>query len=137
MRFLGTRYEHARTTDRNRMHGGALPHRRHDVQIGAGGRWRLCGCDEGRTQKCKGSASTTKTHDALSSVSDFGERLTHLRLSLQTEVSVRRRFWRYNDAMQVTVDIPDDFLPFIVPEGTDAARKLLENSVAAAYRERR
>ena len=39
--------------------------------------------------------------------------------------------------MQVTVDIPDDFLPLLVPEGTDASRKLLEDSVAAAYRDRR
>ena len=39
--------------------------------------------------------------------------------------------------MQVTVDIPDQFVRNIVPEGTDAARRLLEDSVAAAYRERR
>ena len=45
--------------------------------------------------------------------------------------------WRYNDAMQVTVDIPDQSVPLIVPEGTDPARKLLEDSVAQAYRERR
>jgi hypothetical protein len=39
--------------------------------------------------------------------------------------------------MQVTVDIPDQFVRNIVPEGTDAARRLLEDSVAASYRERR
>jgi Uncharacterised protein family (UPF0175) len=39
--------------------------------------------------------------------------------------------------MQVTVEIPDRFVPNIVPEGTDAARRLLEDSVAASYRERR
>lgn len=39
--------------------------------------------------------------------------------------------------MQVTVEIPDRFVANIVPEGTDAARRLLEDSVAAAYRERR
>lgn len=39
--------------------------------------------------------------------------------------------------MQVTVDIPDRFVPNIVPEGTDAARRLLEDSVAADYRDRR
>lgn len=39
--------------------------------------------------------------------------------------------------MQVTVEIPDPFVPNIIPEGTDAARRLLEDSVAAAYRERR
>ena len=44
---------------------------------------------------------------------------------------------RYNLSMQVTVEIPDQFVPYIVPEGTDAARRLLEDSVAASYRERR
>lgn len=44
---------------------------------------------------------------------------------------------RYNPFMQVTVEIPDQFVPFIVPEGKDAGRRLLEDSVAAAYRERR
>lgn len=39
--------------------------------------------------------------------------------------------------MQVTVEIPDQFVPFIVPEGADAARRLLEDTVAAAYREHR
>jgi hypothetical protein len=39
--------------------------------------------------------------------------------------------------MQITVDIPDQFVANIVPEGTDAARRLLEDSVAASYRERR
>ena len=39
--------------------------------------------------------------------------------------------------MQVTVDIPDQFVRYIVPEGTNAGRRLLEDSVAASYRERR
>jgi hypothetical protein len=39
--------------------------------------------------------------------------------------------------MQVTVEIPDQFVPHLVPEGRDAARSLLEQSVAAAYRDRR
>ncbi|MGH9344985.1 MAG: UPF0175 family protein [Terriglobia bacterium] len=39
--------------------------------------------------------------------------------------------------MQVTVEIPDRFAPYVVPEGVDAARRLLEDSVAAAYREHR
>lgn len=39
--------------------------------------------------------------------------------------------------MQVTVEIPDRFVANIVPAGADAARRLLEDSVAAAYRERR
>ena len=39
--------------------------------------------------------------------------------------------------MQVTVDIPDQFAPLIVPEGMDASRRLLEDTVAEAYRERR
>ena len=44
---------------------------------------------------------------------------------------------RYNPCMQVTVEIPDQFVPYIVPQGTDAARRLLEDSVAASYCERR
>jgi hypothetical protein len=39
--------------------------------------------------------------------------------------------------MQVTVEIPDQFASFLVPEGTEAGRRLLEDTVAAAYRERR
>jgi Uncharacterised protein family (UPF0175) len=39
--------------------------------------------------------------------------------------------------MQVTVEIPDEFAGVIVPAGQDASRLLLENSVAAAYRDRR
>ncbi|HEV2709789.1 MAG TPA: UPF0175 family protein [Edaphobacter sp.] len=39
--------------------------------------------------------------------------------------------------MQVTIDIPDRFLQQLVPAGRDAARSLLEESVAAAYRDRR
>lgn len=39
--------------------------------------------------------------------------------------------------MQVTVNIPEEFLPLLVPEGVDASRKLLEDSVAEAYRQRR
>ena len=44
---------------------------------------------------------------------------------------------RYNPFMQVTVEIPDQFVPFLVPEGKDAERRLLEDTVASAYRERR
>jgi hypothetical protein len=39
--------------------------------------------------------------------------------------------------MQVTVDLPDEFLASLVPEGLDASRLLFEESVAAAYRNRR
>ena len=39
--------------------------------------------------------------------------------------------------MQVTVDIPDEFAAQLVPAGSDPARLLLEDSVAAAYRDRR
>ena len=39
--------------------------------------------------------------------------------------------------MQVTVEIPDQFLENLVPPGQDAARLLLEESVAGAYRDRR
>jgi hypothetical protein len=39
--------------------------------------------------------------------------------------------------MQVTVEIPDSFVPYLVPEGKDAARRLLEDTVAESYRERR
>jgi hypothetical protein len=39
--------------------------------------------------------------------------------------------------MQVTVEIPDEFAGYIVPAGSDPARLLLEDSVAAAYRNRR
>ena len=39
--------------------------------------------------------------------------------------------------MQVTVDIPDQFLNELVPEGRNASRLLLEEAVAGAYRERR
>jgi hypothetical protein len=39
--------------------------------------------------------------------------------------------------MQVTVEIPDEFAGYIVPPGSDPARLLLEDSVAAAYRNRR
>jgi hypothetical protein len=39
--------------------------------------------------------------------------------------------------MQVTVNIPEEFLPLLVPEGVDASRKLLEDTVAEAYRQRR
>jgi hypothetical protein len=43
----------------------------------------------------------------------------------------------YSQAMQVTVDIPDQFVQHLVPEGQDAARSLLEEFVAAAYRDGR
>ena len=36
--------------------------------------------------------------------------------------------------MQVTVEIPDQFVEQLVPAGRDAARLLLEESVAGAYR---
>jgi len=36
--------------------------------------------------------------------------------------------------MQVVVEIPDEFIPQLVPAGHDAGRALLEESVAAAYR---
>jgi hypothetical protein len=36
--------------------------------------------------------------------------------------------------MQVTVEIPDQFVQHLVPTGRDAARSLLEESVAGAYR---
>jgi hypothetical protein len=39
--------------------------------------------------------------------------------------------------MQVTVEIPDQFLRHLVPPGRDAARSLLEESVAGAYRDGR
>ena len=39
--------------------------------------------------------------------------------------------------MRVTVDIPDQYLHELVPEGSDPARMLLEQSVAAAYRDGR
>lgn len=39
--------------------------------------------------------------------------------------------------MQVTVNIPEEFVPLLVPEGADASRKLLEDTVAEAYRQRR
>jgi hypothetical protein len=39
--------------------------------------------------------------------------------------------------MQVTVEIPDQFVRHLVPEGCDAARSLLEESVAGAYRDGR
>ena len=39
--------------------------------------------------------------------------------------------------MQVTVEIPDQFIENLVPPGRDAARLLLEESVAGAYRDGR
>jgi hypothetical protein len=39
--------------------------------------------------------------------------------------------------MQVTVEIPDQFVQHLVPAGRDAARSLLEESVAGAYRDGR
>jgi hypothetical protein len=39
--------------------------------------------------------------------------------------------------MQVTVEIPDEFVQQLVPPGRDAARSLLEESVAGAYRDGR
>jgi hypothetical protein len=39
--------------------------------------------------------------------------------------------------MQVTVEIPDEFAAQVVPPGSDAARLILEYTVAEAYRHRR
>jgi hypothetical protein len=39
--------------------------------------------------------------------------------------------------MQVTVEIPDQFIPTLIPAGCDVARSLLEESVAGAYRDGR
>jgi hypothetical protein len=36
--------------------------------------------------------------------------------------------------MQVKVEIPDQFVEHLVPAGRDAARSMLEESVAGAYR---
>jgi len=37
--------------------------------------------------------------------------------------------------MQVTVDIPDEFVSVLAPEGEDAGRRLLEDRTAQAYRD--
>jgi Uncharacterised protein family (UPF0175) len=37
--------------------------------------------------------------------------------------------------MTVTVEIPDSVVNSIVPDGTDVARKILEDAVAQAYRD--
>ena len=39
--------------------------------------------------------------------------------------------------MQITVDIPDQFAQYLVPSGQDAARSLLEEAAAGAYRDGR
>jgi hypothetical protein len=39
--------------------------------------------------------------------------------------------------MQVTVEIPDQFVKHLVPAGRDASRTLLEESVAGAYHDGR
>jgi hypothetical protein len=39
--------------------------------------------------------------------------------------------------MRVTVEIPDQFIQHLVPAGQDAARALLEEAVAGAYRDGR
>jgi hypothetical protein len=39
--------------------------------------------------------------------------------------------------MRITVEIPDKFVEHLVPAGCDAARTLLEESVARAYRDGR
>jgi hypothetical protein len=41
----------------------------------------------------------------------------------------------YLSDMQVTVEIPDEFVAELAPAGEDAARKLLEDHTAQAYRE--
>lgn len=43
----------------------------------------------------------------------------------------------YSQMMQVTVEIPDQFVEQLVPAGRDAARLLLEESVSGAYRDGR
>jgi hypothetical protein len=43
----------------------------------------------------------------------------------------------YPFLMQVTVEIPDEFVQHLVPPGRDVARSLLEESVAGAYRDGR
>jgi len=43
----------------------------------------------------------------------------------------------YPQRMRVIVEIPDEFLQHLVPVGSDAARSLLEESVASAYRDGR
>ena len=43
----------------------------------------------------------------------------------------------YAQIMQVTVEIPDQFVEQLVPAGRDAARLLLEESVVGAYRDGR
>ncbi len=39
--------------------------------------------------------------------------------------------------MRITVEIPDQFVEHLVPAGRDAARSLLEEAVAGAYRDHR
>ncbi len=39
--------------------------------------------------------------------------------------------------MKITVEIPDDFAPFLFDEGEDPTRSLFENAVSEAYRHRR
>ena len=39
--------------------------------------------------------------------------------------------------MRITVEIPDEYVAQLVPDGCDAARLLLEESVAGAFRDRR
>jgi hypothetical protein len=43
----------------------------------------------------------------------------------------------YRSGMQVVVEIPDEFAAELAPPGEDAARKLLEDRTAQAYREGR
>ena len=43
--------------------------------------------------------------------------------------------WVYFRDMQVTVDIPEEFVGVLAPEGEDTARKLLEDHTAQAYRD--
>ena len=45
-------------------------------------------------------------------------------------------WWRwYRTGMQVIVEIPDEFVEALAPQGEDAARKMLEDHTAQAYRE--
>jgi Uncharacterised protein family (UPF0175) len=61
---------------------------------------------------------------------------------------MRRRGWfkgtvaavaweAYREGMTVTVEIPDSVAASVLPEGVDPARKLLEDTVAQAYREKK
>jgi hypothetical protein len=58
-----------------------------------------------------------------------------LESSIEREVWLRQPFKAYLEDMTVTVEIPDSVAADVFPEGTDAARKLLEDAAAQAYRD--